>query len=157
MVRRARKLGWRRLSASEALSQLAFAEAMAMSAADRPDDAGAQRSLAEARVILAEGGMRLHEVYRDVSFPGSDLSLGRYEALARARWLTAVRVGRDGDAGLWWYRDAYYVAEPHAQPADIERFAHTEEREERRHLERFRTRVATMSSGRRSQSPLTPA
>lgn len=157
-VRKARKLAWRRIGRSEARNRLALAEALAAGRANRPDHADARRSIAEAQAILDEGGMRLCEVYRDISFPSSDLSLGRYGALERARRLTAVRVCLDGESGVWWYGDGYYLATPGAEAADIERFARMEEHEERRRLERFRARVARMtSSDRRSRAKATAA
>lgn len=119
---------------------------MAEASTDGVSLAIAERAATEARAILATGGMRLYEAYRDIWITGSEVPLSRYEVYKRAHGQTAVRVGLNDQDYVWWYRDAYYVARPDLLRDAIERFAHMEENEERRHLERFRAGVAAMSS-----------
>lgn len=145
MVRKAKKLAWRRMYESDARRLLALARENAEHCTGRDDPEIARQALVAARAIVAEGGMQLCETYGDVWIAGSQVPVSRYKLHRRARELAPVRVGLDYGGHVWWYRESYYVARPDLRADDVASFAHQQQDRERRSLERFRAEVAAAS------------
>ena len=145
MIRKAKKLAWRRMYESDARRLLAAAQESAEQDTGHGDRELARQALVVARAIVSEGGMQLCEAYRDVWIADSHVPVSRYVRYRRARELAPVRVGSDDGGHVWWYRESYYIARPDLRAHDVVRFAHLEKDRERRSLERFRAEVAAAS------------